>query len=259
MVVRVFTREEVGGNHLGVVTDIVGLDTPEMQAIAADLGFSESVFIDWSAGEKPDVRIFTPGAELPFAGHPLVGTAWVLNEMGPGSVSALHCRLGDVGVFKEEERTWIESPVLGEIAERNDAAEWVVRAGLGPCSDVSRVMMPLEYVLAEMSSGGAVAAAHVDMAVVGERFGLLAWAREGEFVKARFFAPGTGVDEDPATGSAAFALARLMIERGEQSGSVTISQGDEIEHPSIINLRWGNGTVAIGGTVVHDETRMLDV
>jgi trans-2,3-dihydro-3-hydroxyanthranilate isomerase len=258
MVVRVFTRGETGGNHLGVISDMVGLDAIAMQGIATDLGFSESVFIDWPADAVPDVRIFTPGDELPFAGHPLVGTAWVLNTMGPGGVTALRCRLGEVAVRANGAVTWIESPQLGEVADSGDAVAWVDRAGLEAAIDVSRVMMPLEYVLAELPDEGHVAAVSVDMAVVAERFGLLAWAREGDAVKARFFAPGTAVDEDPATGSAAVAWARLMVARGEAAGAVTISQGDEIGHPSTIQLTWGNGLVAIGGSVVHDETRTLD-
>jgi trans-2,3-dihydro-3-hydroxyanthranilate isomerase len=259
IVVRVFTRGDTGGNHLGVVNDIVGLDGARMQSIASELGFSESVFVEWPAGGIPNVRIFTPGDELPFAGHPLVGTAWVLNTLGPGRVAALRCEVGEMTVRSDGTATWIETPQLGEVADPQDAVAWVARAGLEGVADVSRVMMPLEYVLAELPRPSQVAAANVDMDVVVERFGLLAWAREGEAVKVRFFAPGTAVDEDPATGSAAVAWARLMVARGEVAGAVTISQGDEIGHPSTIELTWGDGAVAIGGSVVHDETRMLDI
>jgi trans-2,3-dihydro-3-hydroxyanthranilate isomerase len=257
-VVRVFTRGDTGGNHLGVVNDIVGLDTAGMQSIARELGFSETVFIDWPPGDAPYVRIFTPGDELPFAGHPLVGSAWVLNTLGPGGVTTLRCRAGDVRARSDGDVTWIETPQLGEVADPGDAAAWAERAGLRGANGVSRIMLPLEYVLAELPNPADVAAASLDMDVVAERFGLLAWAREGEAVKVRFFAPGTAIDEDPATGSAAVAWARLMIARGEPAGAVTISQGDEIGHPSTIELRWGQGEVAIGGRVVHDETRMLD-
>ena len=77
LVIRVFTRDGKGGNHLGVVTELEGLDTAKMQLIANDLGFSETVFIDQHAGDVPRVRIFTPELELPFAGHPLLqGGEW---------------------------------------------------------------------------------------------------------------------------------------------------------------------------------------
>ena len=82
-VVRVFTVGDSGGNPLGVVTDSTGLDSSTMQQIAADLGFSETTFTEWAEGETPSLRIFTPAAEMPFAGHPLVGTAWVLNRIAP--------------------------------------------------------------------------------------------------------------------------------------------------------------------------------
>ena len=76
-VLRVFTRGDVGGNHLGVVNDASGLDTDAMQGVAADLGFSETVFLHDRGSDGPFVRIFTPAAEMQFAGHPLVGAAWM--------------------------------------------------------------------------------------------------------------------------------------------------------------------------------------
>ena len=258
MVVRVFTRGDEGGNHLGVVNDIVGLDSLMMQSIAVELGFSETVFVDWPQGAAPNVRIFTPGGELPFAGHPLVGAGWVLNMMGPGGVDTLRCQLGDMAVTLDGEVAWIHTPPLGEVVDGGDSERFVQRSGLAGVTDVSRVMMPLEYVLAELVSPDAVADATVDMDVVAERFGLMAWARDGSNVKVRFFAPGTAVDEDPATGSAAVALARLFAHRGESTGDVTISQGDEIGHPSTIRLTWSGAGAGIGGTVRHDETRTLD-
>ena len=78
MVLRVFTAGREGGNHLGVVNDLVDLDDAAMQQIATDLGFTETVFVDWPEGSIPFARIFTPAEELPFAGHPLVGAAWCL-------------------------------------------------------------------------------------------------------------------------------------------------------------------------------------
>ena len=77
-IVRVFTRNGVGGNHLGVVLDSSGLRTVDMQKIASGLGFSETVFLE--GGDALGVRIFTPGREMPFAGHPLVGMTWVLHD-----------------------------------------------------------------------------------------------------------------------------------------------------------------------------------
>ena len=84
-VLRVFTRGDEGGNHLGVVTDVTGLDTETMQGIATELGFSETVFIDWQNEGVPFVRIFTPAAEMPFCGTPA----------GRGGLDAGCCRSGE--------------------------------------------------------------------------------------------------------------------------------------------------------------------
>ena len=87
-VLRVFTRGDEGGNHLGVVVDAIALSTDRMQAIATDLGFSETVFIDWTdTTDHPKVRIFTPADELPFAGHPLVG----ISQRRPRHAARLQC------------------------------------------------------------------------------------------------------------------------------------------------------------------------
>jgi PhzF family phenazine biosynthesis protein len=87
-VLRVFTRGDEGGNHLGVIVDLTALDAPMMQTIAVDLAFSESVFID-ASGDVPHCRIFTPTAELAFAGHPLVGAAWLLHHLWSRSPSRI--------------------------------------------------------------------------------------------------------------------------------------------------------------------------
>jgi trans-2,3-dihydro-3-hydroxyanthranilate isomerase len=119
--------------------------------------------------------------------------------------------------------------------------------------------MPKEYTVAEYEDGAIVAGLAPSMEVLTETFGLLAFARNGGSVHSRFFAPVGGVDEDPATGSAAVALAAVLEAHGEASGSVVISQGDEIGTPSTIQLRWADGRASIGGTVVRDEERFLEI
>ena len=257
-VVRVFTRGREGGNHLGVVNDLVDLDDSAMQRIATDLGFSETVFVDWSAGATPYVRIFTPAEELPFAGHPLVGAAWCMTVIGPGEMDRLRYREGDAMIHREGDTTWVEVAMDGEVVAPEDAVQFLARAGISPLESVSRVMIPREYVLARLPSAAAVAALSPDMDVLADRFGTMVYARDGTQVRARFFAPQTAVPEDPATGSAAVALATMLSAAGEVEGRLTIDQGEEIGHPSRIELSWGNGRAAIGGTVVRDEVRMLD-
>jgi len=259
-VVRVFTRGTVGGNHLGVVNDVSGLGTEAMQAIASDLGFSETIFVDWQDPDRaPLTRIFTPGMELPFAGHPLVGAAWVLCRFGPGPrAGSLECANGMVRYRGEGDLTWVDVPFGFDSAPHDDTAEITRRAGLPDPARTWRLLMPKEYLIAQYDNADVVAAAVPDMHVLAERFGLLIFARSGRSVRARFFAPRGGVSEDPATGSAAVALASALRSVGERTGELTIQQGEEIGHPSTIELAWDHRRASIGGTVFHDEVRVLE-
>lgn len=246
-----FTRNGEGGNPLGVVPDTTGLDPAAMQGIANDLGFSETVFLDWRAGGIPHARIFTPAREMPFAGHPLVGAGWLLEAVGPGGPGRLMCEVGEVAVRQEGDLTWIDPP-FGQPVEpcSLDVAGWV-----SPVSAMT-VSTPLPYHLFELASPEEVASA-APPSIGGE---LYLWAWEGpDSVKARFFAAGVGVAEDPATGSAAVALAARLAAGGMTEGRVTVHQGDELGAPSTIHLTWAGDRVSVGGTVVRDELRVLDV
>jgi trans-2,3-dihydro-3-hydroxyanthranilate isomerase len=261
--VRVFTRDDVGGNHLGVVDDITGLDGDAMQRIANELGFSETIFIDDSSAVAPTVRIFTPAAELPFAGHPLVGAAWVLTVQGSSPAGSLRCGIGEVHIRVDGDLVWIDVRMSSEVAPKDDArweggvAGFFAAAGIANVVSSARVLLPYEYFIGELESPAAVAALAPDMDALAAVFGTLVYARVGDRVKARFFAPHTGVPEDPATGSAAVALATVLRSRGEHTGRLTIDQGEEIGHPSTIQLTWAADTAAIGGTVRLDEIRSL--
>ncbi len=255
-IVRVFTRGKAGGNPLGVVNDVTGLEDHQMQAIAHELGFSETTFVDWERGDIPDVRIFTPQVEMEFAGHPLVGTSWVINVLGPGGVAEMRCPVGIVTTRVEGDLAWIDTS-LGQAVTR-EGEEMVMRAGLPSPHRCWTVTMPKPYVVAELDAPETVTALSPDLDVVRETFGLLAFARSGGPVRSRFFAPAGGVDEDPATGSAAVALAAALSSEGETEGSLEIAQGEEIGAPSTIHLKWAGGTASIGGTVVRDEARFLE-
>ena len=121
-----------------------------------------------------------------------------------------------------------------------------------------RLGLPKEYLIAEYEAFDDVAGLVPHMDALTGRFGFLAYARNDDRVKVRFFAPGTAVPEDPATGSAAVALAHGFMRRGETAGAVTITQGDEIGHPSTIQLAWDSDGVTIGGTVRRDEVVLVD-
>ena len=253
-VVRVFTAGSSGGNALGVIPDSTGLDAEAMQGIATGLGFSETVFIDWPAGNVPSLRIFTPAAELPFAGHPLVGTAWVLNQMGPGA-ETMSIRIGEVAVRIEGDLVWVTPPAIDQPV-REVAVDEATTLGV-PAVRAWRVEVPSDYLVAEVSSEADLIATSPDLeAVAAAADGLYVFHGHG-ITRARFFAPRLGVDEDPATGSAAVALCAVTRSLGRQSGTSQIVQGlpDAI---SEIHMTWNGLTVDLGGGVVMDELRLLE-
>jgi predicted PhzF superfamily epimerase YddE/YHI9 len=215
-VLRVFVGDDgEGGNPLGVFLAGHGLPEDRFQAVAADLGFSETVFV--SDAERGELRIFTPAAELPLAGHPLVGASWLLREEAtPADV--LRPPAGDVPTWRDGETTWI----------RADPA-WA------PPMDRERLGSP---VAVDAHPGGrADQVLHV-------------WAWEDEpagRVRARLFARALGIAEDEATGSAALALG------GELRRPLTIRQGVG----SRIDVRPAadGRLVEVGGRVERIETR----
>ena len=252
-VLRVFTRAGAGGNHLGVITDVNGLTDAAMQEIAAELGFSETVFIDTGKGDIPVARIFTPAMEMPFAGHPLVGAASVMFEQS----DRLLCGIGEVAIRREGDVVWVDAPMHPNNAAI-DASGFATSVGLPSAASEWRVAMPLDYRVIELASVDEVSRIAPDTRAFGEVHGLTAYARTGDKVRMRFFIPQAGIEEDPATGSAAVALATRLAAAGENDGRLTIDQGEEIGHPSRIQLRWSGATASIGGTVETDESRELN-
>jgi predicted PhzF superfamily epimerase YddE/YHI9 len=208
-VLRVFCDEEGRhGNPLGVVLDGPSVAEDDRQALAHHLGYSETVFVD-DAGEGR-IRIFTPEVELPFAGHPCVGTAWLLRREG-FEVDALRAAAGKIPVRFEDEMTYIAG-----------RPEW------SPPFELRRAESP-----DEVERHAVITDAEVYLwAWIDERVGT---------VRARAFVPEVGVEEDEATGSAAVKLAG-SLERG-----ITIHQGEgSVLHARPV----GDGLVEVGGRVV---------
>ena len=258
-VLRVFTRGGEGGNHLGVIFDLTGLDDDQMQSIAADLGFSETVFVD-ASDDPPVCRIFTPSAELPFAGHPLVGAAWVLHHLSPFSPTHLMCPVGAIAIDSDAIATRITTPANQSATHLADGD----LDGLGFEHVVSAysVTMPLPYTVVEVGSADEVARYKpVEHQLAAHPHGemLTLWARDETGIRLRFFAPGHGILEDPATGSAAVALAAAQRQLGEPEGSFMIHQGYEVGMPSAIMLEWQGNFTSVSGEVRHDETRELEI
>ena len=219
-VLRVFA-DEAGehGNPLGVF--LAGGEVPEERrlAVAHELGYSETVFVE--EAETGTIRIFTPGLELPFAGHPTVGAAWLLAREGL-AVPALQTPAGEVAVRQEGDLTFVAAR-----AEWSPAWELVEMASP---ADVERISWPL-----------------------GDEELVYYWAWEDEAggaVRSRCYSLEDGIGEDEATGSAAIMLA-AALER-----DVSIHQGEG----SRLAARFlGDGRAEVGGRVVLDEVREFEV
>jgi trans-2,3-dihydro-3-hydroxyanthranilate isomerase len=265
VVADVFTDQPLQGNQLAVFTDARGLDDETMQALALEFGFSETTFVLPPEREGTvRVRIFTPAKELPFAGHPVLGTAWVLGMPLQRGVVELETGSGIVPV--ELERDESGAIVFGRMAQPVPSVELfsdpeaLLRAlGVGdarlPVETYDNGLLHTYVVLGSMEE---VAALRPDFAAVAE-LDVMAncIAGSGASWKTRMFAPSSGVAEDPATGSAAGPLACHVCRHGlvEWGTEIEISQGAEIGRPSTLYARatGRNGSiedVKVGGRVV---------
>ena len=215
-VLKVFLGEGgAGGNPLGVF--LQGSEVPEedRQGVAADLGFSETVFVEDASQGR--LRIFTPTVELPFAGHPLVGTAWLLAREG-FEVPALRSPAGEVPVRAEDGMTYITG--------RPEWAPQFEEIELGSVAEVEALAGPPE--------------GH-------DLVGVWAWEdKESDRVRVRVFAPRFGIQEDEATGAHAVTLAYQL------GRPITIRQG---EGSLILAEPQTDGSVEIGGRTELVEVR----
>jgi trans-2,3-dihydro-3-hydroxyanthranilate isomerase len=270
----VFTRHRFGGNQLAVIPDARGLSPGQMQHIAREFNYSETTFVfPPEQGHDRKVRIFTPAREVPFAGHPNIGTAFVLasngliGDLADASVIAFEEEAGVVEVSivrKEDDRLWCEllapqelkigtvvMPELAAPALSLDVAD-INLALHPPC--VAGVGLP--FLIVELASQDALEKACFNTAVmevmakksIPPDILIYVQGRGSADIHARMFAPLDGVPEDPATGSANCALAALLTHyEPADSGefSWTISQGVEMGRPSLLQAR----TQKSGGSV----------
>lgn len=215
---RVFVNEDgEWGNPLGVFLDGGAVPEEERQRVAAELGYSETVFVE-DRGDPARIQILTPGMELPFAGHPTVGTAWLLAHLG-SPVTALETRAGEVGVRHDGERATFVSA----------RPEWTFDF------EYAQLASPAEVRGLEGPPNG------LDQAY--------AWAwidEDAGTIRARCFIEEDGIDEDEATGSVAIVLCSRL------GRPVTIHQG----HGSVLEVApREDGRVEVGGGVRLDEVR----
>jgi trans-2,3-dihydro-3-hydroxyanthranilate isomerase len=278
--VDVFTESRFGGNPLAVFIDAEGLSDAEMQSLAAEMNLSETTFV--LPPEKPEntarVRIFNRTAEMPFAGHPNVGTGFVLASLGRTQDDVLRFEelAGLVEVRIERDSlgrpagAMIDAPqplrIVGELPAE------AVAACIGvPSSAIRTANHPplqatvgVEFVLVEVDEE-ALPAASPDLAAFrnaaaahrtgADRLSVHFYARTGRAIRARMFAPLSGTWEDPATGSANATLGALLLSLSDgPEADFDVLQGVELGRPSRLRVRARRGPdgvrASVGGSCV---------
>ena len=257
-VVDVFTDRAFAGNPLAVVLSADDLSTPAMQAIAKEFNLSETAFPVAVSQTEYTLRIFTPQTELPFAGHPSVGSAWLLHSLGVLSAGAVvqHCGAGALPVSVSASSV---SLVAGAPAVEPpvDAAPFLEAVGLPPTAsaDARVCSAGLPFAFVQVSPSDVVAAVP-DAArlrtVCGDRVaGVSVFSWSSGVAHTRVFAGGVGVLEDAATGSAAAAFGAWLAAVGyvpaDGESAYVVEQGLEMRRPSRIE-----------GTVLTDDGRAVE-
>lgn len=245
--VDVFTENPLSGNPLTVFTNGVGLDAKQMQSIAREMNLSEAVFVlPAEKGGSAKIRIFTPTLELPFAGHPVLGTAFVLATPMQANVLTLETGHGNISVTIEREGAkpimgWMQTP-LPSWQEFSEIEALLL--GLGVAQSRLPIVVydiGLRHVFVALDSPEQVHALRPDFAKLAQlgHLGIGAFAWDADKVTLRVFVPAVGVDEDPATGSAAASLSVHLVRQGcYASGTlVTIHQGERMGRPSVLYAR----------------------
>jgi trans-2,3-dihydro-3-hydroxyanthranilate isomerase len=266
VIADVFTDTPLQGNQLAVFTDAQEIPEHVLQPLAKEIGFSETVFVyPPEQGGHVKIRIFTPAAEMPFAGHPVLGSAFVL--AGPLQLITINLETlkGIVPVELEREGArivfgWMSQPIP-------EVSPFDQEADLLAALRIERSELPIElydlgikHVYVALPSEEAVAALEPDytaLARIQGYVGTNCFAGSGTRWKTRMFAPADGVPEDPATGSAAGPLACHLARHGRigWGEEIQISQGEEIGRSSTLYARAHGSSEAIervevGGSAV---------
>lgn len=273
-IVDVFAETRYAGNQLAVVRDCAALSSETMQTITREMNFSETTFVVEESPTRAKVRIFTPGEELPFAGHPTIGTAWVLGHTRPSY--HLELVVGDVEVRFDgaTEVAWMTppTPALGDRFPAERAARLLrltvadldatlppqfvsigpkfVFVGVRDLATLRRARLDEEYFHACRAEGLPISSVFL--------FSPQAYSTDAHYA-ARLFFDANGVREDPATGSANSGFAAYLHAHLRKPIDVIVEQGFEIKRPSRLYLRADAQGLRVGGRVqAVSEGRLLE-
>ncbi len=266
----VFSDHAYLGNQLAVFPDAGDLTTDQMQQIAKEMNLSETTFVSDVDETGYSVRIFTPGGELPFAGHPTIGTSWVMRHLGwiTGDSLVQRCKAGDTPIEWKNGRIWFErtGTTRGDLRDQDASVGATIAGAVGVPEDAvfleardlgrhgqlypAMADTGVEQLLVPVRDLAALESAFPNLEHMKKLPGMGAYcftAASAGSIRARFFAPEVGILEDPATGSAAASLGVYLADR---IGPIDfeIIQGVEMGRESHIHVEAEEGRVRVGGT-----------
>ncbi|MBN1115913.1 MAG: PhzF family phenazine biosynthesis protein [Bacteroidales bacterium] len=274
-ILDVFNTKKYSGNQLAVFTEAKGITGEEMQQIAREINFSETTFITGYdiQNKEIDVRIFTPGSEVPFAGHPTLGTASIANKVFFDSKAeqlTLNLKAGKIPVDIGDEILWMLQiqPIFDTGYSTTDIAS-VLNLETTDIDDkfpAQVVTTGLPFIIVPLKSLDALKKAHVDSKLTKAILNksrvkeIMVFTNEcynsGDNIAARVFVQEMGIPEDAATGSANGCLVAYLLKNNylnSNTFSISVAQGYEIGRPSRLYLKGNyfenNYTIRVGGTV----------
>ena len=267
--VDVFTKVPFRGNPVAVVLDGAGLAVEEMQRIAAWTNLSETTFVLPPTSPAADylLRIFTPRAELPFAGHPTIGSAHAVLEAGIVKAKngrlKQECGAGVLDLQVDGDTLWLESPATTDSPLSNADVEFL-KKGLGAkvLGSPRIINVGPRWLVAELADAAAIAALLPEMPVLADLSNRLSIggvtvygaASDGQSaVHVRSFAPAHGIPEDPVCGSGNISVAAYLDKTGQASrfgGRYVARQGMQLGRDGQVSIRYDAGRIFLGGSAV---------
>lgn len=255
----VFTDTPFGGNPLAVIPDATALPEDRLQKIAREFNFSETTFVYPPAdpAHTARVRIFTPTMEVPFAGHPTIGTAVALGDLGYAGAMVLELGIGPIPCTVDGNAASFTTSAPLTVYGEPDVATVAACLGLPSTAISTAVHSPtqaslgLPFTLVELAGRDSLADCQpvTDAFRMAARrypapldFAVFAYVRDGDSIEARMFAPLDNIPEDPATGSACATLTAFLSGIADTPLGFTIHQGQDMGRPSLIAVQALPGT-----------------